>query len=131
MGKPGIFGWLFLALFGAFGSKNGAIAQSGGSIFKSGAWGKVGVTARGVYKIDVAALSSMGLMPAGGTVVSDKIRLFGSGGAMLPEAVGAQRFGSFTENAILINDGGDGVFIYGFVDYVFFCGENTVFEPML
>lgn len=110
MGKPGIFGWLFLALFGAFGSKNGAIAQSGGSIFKSGAWGKVGVTARGVYKIDVAALSSMGLMPAGGTVVSDKIRLFGSGGAMLPEAVGAQRFGSFTENAILINDGGDGVF---------------------
>ena len=110
MGKPGIFGWLFLALFGAFGSKNGAMAQSGGSIFKSGAWGKVGVTARGVYKIDVAALSSMGLMPAGGTVVSDKIRLFGSGGAMLPEAVGAQRFGSFTENAILINDGGDGVF---------------------
>jgi hypothetical protein len=110
MGKPGIFGWLFLALFGAFGSKNGAMAQSGGSIFKLGAWGKVGVTARGVYKIDVAALSSMGLMPAGGTVFSDKIRLFGSGGAMLPEAVGAQRFGSFTENAILINDGGDGVF---------------------
>jgi len=109
MGKRGIFGWLFLALFGAFGSNNGVMAQGGGSIFKTGAWGKVGVTARGVYKIDVAALSSMGLMPAGGTVASDKIRLFGSGGAMLPEAVGAPRPGVFTENALLINDGGDGV----------------------
>ncbi len=109
MGKRGIFGWLFLALFWAFGSNNSVMAQGGGSIFKTGAWGKVGVTARGVYKIDVAALSSMGLMPAGGTVASDKIRLFGSGGAMLPEAVGAPRQGSFTENALLINDGGDGV----------------------
>ncbi|MEN9350374.1 MAG: hypothetical protein RL372_1352, partial [Bacteroidota bacterium] len=109
MSKRGIFGWLFLALFGAFGSNNSVMAQGGGSIFKTGAWGKVGVTSRGVYKIDVAALSSMGLMPAGGTVASDKIRLFGSGGAMLPEAVGAPRQGSFTENALLINDGGDGV----------------------
>jgi len=110
MGKPGIFGWLLLVLFGAFGSNNSVMAQGAGSIYKTGAWGKVGVTARGVYKIDVAALSTMGLMPAGGTVVSDKIRLFGSGGAMLPEAVGAPRFGSFTENALLIIDGGDGVF---------------------
>ena len=109
MGERGIFGLLFLALFGAFGSNNSVMAQGGGSIFTTGAWGKVGVTSRGVYKIDVAALNSMGLMPAGGTVASDKIRLFGSGGAMLPEAVGAPRQGSFTENALLINDGGDGV----------------------
>lgn len=83
------------------------MAQVG--IFSKGVWGKVGVTARGVYKIDMAALNSMGLLPAGGVTPSDKIRLFGSGGAMLPEAVGEQRPSSFTENALLINDGGDGI----------------------
>ncbi|MBU6263090.1 MAG: hypothetical protein KGO00_08875, partial [Bacteroidetes bacterium] len=99
--------WLILGLLGVLGMSTTGFAQ--GSIFKTGAWGKVGVTARGVYKIDMAALTSMGLVPAGGTVASDKIRLFGSGGAMLPEAVGAPRPGVFTENALLINDGGDGV----------------------
>jgi hypothetical protein len=99
--------WLILGLLGVLGMSITGLSQ--GSIFKTGAWGKVGVTARGVYKIDMAALTSMGLVPAGGTVASDKIRLFGSGGAMLPEAVGAPRPGVFTENALLINDGGDGV----------------------
>ena len=78
-------------------------------VFSKGVWGKVGVTARGVYKIDMAALNSMGLVPSGGVTPSDKIRLFGSGGAMLPEAVGEQRPSAFTENALLINDGGDGI----------------------
>ncbi len=108
MGKPGRYIWLVLVVFWAsIGSKT-AMAQVG--IFSKGAWGKIGVTARGVYKIDMAALNSMGLVPAGGVTPSDKIRLFGSGGAMLPEGVGEQRPSSFTENALLINDGGDGIF---------------------
>lgn len=107
MGKPGRYIWLILLVFWAsIGSKT-AIAQVG--IFSKGAWGKVGVTARGVYKIDMAALNSMGLVPAGGVIASNKIRLFGSGGAMLPEGVGDPRPSSFTENALLINDGGDGI----------------------
>ncbi len=107
MGKPGRYIWLILVVFWvSIGSKT-AIAQVG--IFSKGVWGKVGVTARGVYKIDMAALNSMGLVPAGGVTASDKIRLFGSGGAMLPEGVGEQRPSSFTENALLINDGGDGI----------------------
>lgn len=107
MGKPGRYIWLILVVFWAsIGSKT-AIAQVG--IFSKGVWGKVGVTARGVYKIDMAALNSMGLVPAGGVTASDKIRLFGSGGAMLPEAVGEQRLSAFTENALLVNDGGDGI----------------------
>ncbi len=80
-----------------------------GGIFSKGAWGKVGVSGRGVYKIDVAALNNMGLLPAGGVIATDKIRLFGSGGAMLPEAVGAKRLGSFTEHALMMFDGGDGI----------------------
>ena len=107
MGKPGRYIWLILGLFLAFGFKNRALAQGG--IFSKGAWGRVGVTTRGVYKIDVAALNSMGLLPAGGVIASDKIRLFGSGGAMLPEAVGAKRLGSFTEHALMVYDGGDGM----------------------
>jgi len=108
MGKPGRYIWLILVVFWTLiGSKTG-IAQVG--IFSKGAWGKVGVTARGVYKIDMAALNSMGLVPAGGVIASDKIRLFGSGGAMLPEGVGDARSSSFTENALLIYDGGDGIF---------------------
>ena len=64
MGKPGRYIWLMLGLFLAVGFKNTALAQ--GSIFGKGAWGRVGITTRGVYKIDVAALNSMGLLPAGG-----------------------------------------------------------------
>ena len=107
MGKPGRYIWLMLAIFWAFSSKN--LVQAQGRIFSKGTWGKVGVTTRGVYKIDVAALSSMGLVPAGGVIASDKIRLFGSGGGMLPEAVGAPRPTVFTENALVIHDGGDGI----------------------
>ena len=107
MGKPGRYIWLILVVFWAIIGSQTAMAQVG--VFSKGVWGKVGVTARGVYKIDMAALNSMGLVPAGGTVASDKIRLFGSGGAMLPEAVGAPRPSVFTENALMVNDGGDGV----------------------
>lgn len=107
MGKPGRYIWLILVVFCAFSVSQTAMAQVG--LFSKGVWGKVGVTARGVYKIDVAALNSMGLLPAGGVIASDKIRLFGSGGAVLPEAVGDARPSSFTENALLINDGGDGI----------------------
>jgi hypothetical protein len=107
MGKPGRYIWLILVVFWALIGSKKAMAQVG--VFSKGVWGKVGVTARGVYKIDMAALNSMGLVPSGGVTPSDKIRLFGSGGAMLPEAVGEQRPSAFTENALLINDGGDGI----------------------
>ncbi len=107
MGKPGRYIWLMLGLFLAVCFNNRALAQ--GSMFSKGAWGRVGITGRGVYKIDVAALNSMGLLPAGGVIATDKIRLFGSGGAMLPEAVGAKRLGSFTEHALMVFDGGDGI----------------------
>ena len=107
MGKPGRYIWLMLGLFLAVGFNNRAFAQ--GSMFSKGAWGRVGITGRGVYKIDVAALNSMGLLPAGGVIATDKIRLFGSGGAMLPEAVGAKRLGSFNEHALMVYDGGDGM----------------------
>ena len=107
MGKPGRYIWLMLGLFLAIGFSNRALAQ--GIMFSKGAWGRVGITTRGVYKIDVAALNSMGLLPAGGVIATDKIRLFGSGGAMLPEAVGAKRLGSFTEHALMVFDGGDGM----------------------
>ncbi len=107
MFKPGRYIWLILGLFWALSGLETAMAQGG--IFSKGVWGKVGVTARGVYKIDMAALNSMGLVPAGGVIASDKIRLFGSGGAMLPEGVGESRPSTFTENALLINDGGDGI----------------------
>lgn len=107
MGKPGRYIWLMLGLFLAVGFKYRALAQ--GSMFSKGTWGRVGVTSRGVYKIDVAALNSMGLLPSGGVIATDKIRLFGSGGAMLPESVGAKRLGSFTEHALMVFDGGDGM----------------------
>ena len=113
---PARYIWLLLGLFWALSTTKTAMAQ--GSLFGRGAWGKVGVTTRGVYKIDMAALNSMGLVPAGGVIASDKIRLFGSGGAMLPEAVGAPRPTVFNENALLINDGGDG--ILSGADYIIF-----------
>ncbi len=59
-----------------------------------------------MYKIDVPFLASLGVS---GSIASSVIRLFGNGGAMLPEANSASRIDDLQENAIMVMDGGDGV----------------------
>ena len=86
------------------------------SVLASGTWYKIAAKDAGVYKIDVAFLSSLGINTAG--LNSGSIRLFGNGGGMLPEANSTPRLDDLEENAIMVVDGGDGV-LNG-ADYILF-----------
>ena len=77
------------------------------SVLSSGTWYKLGVSAPGVYKIDLTFLKSLGV-PAG-SIPSSQVRLFGNGGSMLAENNQTPRTDDLTECAIEVVDGGDGV----------------------
>lgn len=87
-----------------------------GSVLASGTWHKIAVPARGVYKIDHAFLQSK--LGAGSTIASSSIRLYGNGGQLLSEDNKDARPDDLVENAIAMNDGGDGTFGSG--DYFTF-----------
>ena len=78
------------------------------SILSSGSFYKISVKAPGIYKVDVALLNSLGINTAG--LTSASIRLYGNGGAMLPENNAIARIDDLMENSIMVNDGGDGLF---------------------
>ena len=78
------------------------------SVLASGNWVKLGITQEGVYKIDAPTLSALGLVS--GSINASSIRLFGNGGAMLPESNAVPRPDDLQENAIEVVDGGDGIF---------------------
>ena len=89
------------------------------SVLASGNWFKVSVTETGIYKMDVSFLSSLGL---GNNIPSAQIRLYGNGGSMLPEANSLKRIDDLEENAIWVEDGGDGVLNGS--DYVLFYAKG-------
>ena len=83
----------------------------------TGTWYKIAVPGSGVYKIDYAFLTSkLGISGAG--INASAIRLYGSGGQMISENNAIAHDLGLTENAIQMNDGGDGVFGAG--DYFLF-----------
>jgi hypothetical protein len=61
-----------------------------------------------MYKIDANTLAGMGLVS--GQINSSSIRLYGNSGAMLPESNAIARPDDLIENAIEVQDGGDGIF---------------------
>lgn len=78
------------------------------SVLASGTWYKISVPARGIYKVDYSFLQSkLGIT---GGISSANIRLFGNGGTMLSEKTSDARPDDLVENAITVNDGGDGNF---------------------
>ena len=78
------------------------------SVLVMGQWYKIGVKDAGVYKVTVAQLGLLGINTA--NITSTAIRLYGNGGTMLPENNALPRPDDLLENAITINDGGDGIF---------------------
>lgn len=85
------------------------------SVLASGAWFRVAVPADGVYKMDAAFLSGLGL---GASVPSGALRVYGGNAAMVPESNAAPRVDDLEELALLVQDGGDGT-LSG-ADYVLF-----------
>ena len=95
-----------LALF--FRQGNAQRVYTPNSVLATGNWYKIGVKQEGMYKVDVAMLSTLGLGTA--NLASSAIRLFGNGGGMLDENNAKPRTDDLFENPIEVVDGGDGLF---------------------
>ncbi|GAA4318930.1 type IX secretion system sortase PorU [Flaviaesturariibacter amylovorans] len=85
------------------------------SVLVSGSWYRVAVPAEGVYKMDAAFLSGLGL---GNNIPSSALRVWGATPGMVPEANATARVDDFREIALAVSDGGDGSL--GGSDYVLF-----------
>ena len=90
------------------------------SVLAQGNWYKIQVSKSGIYKITYSELQAMGINMA--TVSPDKIRLFGNGGGILPEANSISRYDDLTENAISVVTANSAVFAPG--DYILFYGSS-------
>jgi len=89
------------------------------SLLSSGTWYKIKVKQDGVYRLSYATLrDEMGFSDP------EDIRIFGYGGGMLPVVNNEVQYDDLVENAILVEDGGDGDFGPG--DYVLFYGQGPV-----
>lgn len=88
------------------------------SVLKSGDWYKISVNKSGVYRLDYDFLASAGVNMQG--LTSTSIHVFGNGEGKLPESNDINRLDDLTQNDILIEDGGDGIFDQG--DYILFYG---------
>jgi hypothetical protein len=112
--------WLslfFFILFFHFTASLGA--QS--SLFSTGKWAKIGVLKQGIVKLTGAQLKTLGLTVP---MESAQLQLYSFNQGQLKEAVPAQPAMGLTENAIKVEDGGDGKIDEG--DYILFYNEGKV-----
>ncbi|SFC60434.1 Por secretion system C-terminal sorting domain-containing protein [Flexibacter flexilis DSM 6793] len=96
------------------------LAQSN-SVLSSGTWHKLGITQKGLYKIDRSMLANMGFNV--GSLDPRKIKIYGNGGGLLPQSNAAARANDLTENAIVVVGQEDGSFDSG--DYVLFYAQDA------
>ncbi len=90
------------------------------SVLATGEWYKIGIVNSGVYKIDRAFLSQMGVDIT--QIDPRNIQIYGNGGGMLPQANSAFRYDDLQQNAIIVHGEEDGVFDAG--DDILFYGEG-------
>ncbi|MCK9616645.1 MAG: type IX secretion system sortase PorU [Lentimicrobiaceae bacterium] len=90
------------------------------SVLASGNWYKIKVKESGIYKITYEQLNAWGIDAAG--INPQKIRVFGNSFGILPESNTYYRPIDLLENAIYVNDGGDGEFNPG--DFFLFYGKS-------
>lgn len=93
------------------------------SVLATGTWYKFEAPEEGIYRIDRAQLSSMGIDP--NTVDPRTIKIYNNGGYQLNETVTAPRPNDLIENAILVIGEEDGKFDQN--DYILFYGRGTDF----
>ena len=90
------------------------------SVLAQGSWVKIGVTESGVYRLSQAQLIQ--LNPAFAMADPKRLRLYGNGGAVLPQPNGTPRPIDLTENAIQVVGEADGRFDAS--DAVLFFGQS-------
>ena len=91
-----------------------------GSVLASGEWYKMSVTQDGIYKLDVAFLTSMGINTS--TIDPSSLQVYGNGGGMLPQPNSAPRLDDLVENAVFLSEDGNGIFDNN--DYILFYGAT-------
>ena len=95
---------LFFSAFDAYAQR----VYRSNSVLASGTWSKISVKQAGVYKVDIPFLANLGFNTS--NISSASIRLYGNGGAMLSESNADIPVDDLAENAIMVIDGGDGIF---------------------
>lgn len=90
------------------------------SVLSTGSWYKIGITQSGIYKIDASFLKTIGVDVS--RVSPGGIRLYGNGGAMLPQPIKTPRNKDLVENAVMVVGEEDGRFDAG--DAIYFYGES-------
>lgn len=90
------------------------------SVLSSGRWYKFSVNKTGVFKIDENLLNQIGISTSG--IDPRNIRIYGNGGAMLPNLNSAFRYDDLQENSIYVSGENDGVFDSG--DYILFYAKG-------
>ena len=90
------------------------------SVLSEGKIFKIGVTKTGIYRLDAAYLRQLGVDLA--NLNPKNLRLFGNGGAMLPQPNATPRPADLTENAVLVKGEADGRFDEG--DALWFFGQS-------
>jgi hypothetical protein len=81
------------------------------SVLAQGTWFRLSVTQEGVYRLDRQYFAALGIDPA--SIDPRTIKIYGNGGAMLPEAVATPRPADLSENAVFVSGEDDGVFDAG------------------
>lgn len=121
--------WFILfAIFGLALVAAGQRRYSPVSVLSNGQWTKVSIVRQGVYKITASFLKNAGYAVP---VPTANIRLFGTGGGVLPESNQASIEDDLPEMAIEMADGGDGIFDGN--DYFLFYAngpDQWVFNPL-
>ncbi|MFQ5753600.1 MAG: C25 family cysteine peptidase, partial [bacterium] len=95
--------------------------RKGRSLFQYSTFYKFSIQEEGIYKIDGAFLESKNINL--NQIEPAKIRLFNNGGRELPRDSNAPRPSGMIENAIVVEDGGDGRFDAN--DYILFYGNGV------
>lgn len=90
------------------------------SVLADGVWYKLQVSTSGIYKVTATDLKNAGMDIS--SVNPKNIKLYGNGGAMIPEQNSRQKYTCLQENAIVVAGENDGVFHDN--DYILFYGES-------
>ncbi|QKZ11961.1 type IX secretion system sortase PorU [Spirosoma sp. KUDC1026] len=109
--------WLILLIISSLPGWSQTVTNS---VLREGVWVKIGVTTSGIYRLDQPTLSSINAAFAGAD--PRQLRLYGNGGAMLPQANDTPRASDLTENAIQVTGEADGRFDAG--DAIVFYGQS-------
>lgn len=111
---------LFLALLCFVFITRGQRNYTASSVLSAGFWVKISTEGSGIYKISAKFMSEAGF---DSRIPTPSIRLYGNGGGILPVSNSGGYQDDLIENAVHINDGGDGFF--DGEDYLLFYAPGT------